>query len=163
MTGYASTVPFLTLRTEEMATAGTFGTITHRDAGEAAKDRLILQKLGRTGWERLYEFRTYYTQGWGEGDGRRVSPRALDSLYVFLENLDLQPGMIPSVYLIKDGSLGLAWEDTNGKKVEVSFHPKEIRFYRESDDTELEVPTQRATELGKLIKHLTSSVNWTSL
>ncbi|MBV9643928.1 MAG: hypothetical protein JO334_10180 [Verrucomicrobia bacterium] len=158
MTAYVPIAPFLTLYTDGSATAATFGTITERDAGDAANDAIILQKLGRIGWERLYDFRTYYTQGWGEGDGQPVSPRALASLYVFLDNLELQPGMVPSIYLLKDGSLGLAWEDTAGDEVELSFYPQRIHFYRGSDNTELEVPTRHATELSKFAKHLSSSL-----
>ena len=158
MTAYEPIAPFLTLYTDGSATAATFGTITERDAGDAANDAIILQKLGRIGWERLYDFRTYYAQGWGEGDGQPVSPRALASLYVFLDNLELQPGMVPSIYLLKDGSLGLAWEDTAGDEVELSFYPQRIHFYRGSDNTELEVPTRHATELSKFAKHLSSSL-----
>jgi hypothetical protein len=138
-------------------TAGTLGTVMQRDAGDAAKDAVVLQKLGKTGWQRLYEFRTYYTQGWGEGDGQPVSPAALEALYGFLEGLELQPGMIPSVYLLKDGSLGLAWEDVAQNEIEVCFRSKEIRYYRGSDETELEFASNRAAELGRIANRLGSN------
>jgi hypothetical protein len=139
-------------------TAGTFGTVVERDAGDAAKDAVILQKLGKTGWQRLYEFRTYYTQGWGEGDGQPVSPTALEALYTFLEGLEVQPGMVPSIYLLRDGSLGLAWEDTTQNEIEVCFRPREIRYYRGSDETELEFTIERAAELGRMANRLSSNV-----
>ena len=97
------------------------------------------------------------SHGAGERGTAMVSPRALASLYIFLENLELQPGMVPSIYLLKDGSLGLAWEDTAGSGVEVTFYAQKIHFYRGSDNTELEVPTRRATELGKFAKRLSAS------
>jgi hypothetical protein len=158
MPGYAL-APVLTPVLRDSVTAGTFGTINERDAGDAAKDALVQRKLGQTGWQRLYEFKTYYTLGWGEGDGQPVSPRALSALYAFLEKLELQPGMIPSIYLLKDGSLGLAWENVAGNEVEVSFRSNEIHVYRGIDDAEMVFKTAQSAELGRMAANLSSGSN----
>lgn len=149
MSVHIATFPFVAMPSQERATA--FGIVAEREPGESLKDQLILEKLGKIGWERLYEFRNYYPQGWGEGDGKPVSPRALEALYRFLEALKLPFGMVPSIYLLHDGSLGLAWEDGQGKAIEVTFGPNEISFYQESDEVESELPHRQAAELARYL------------
>jgi hypothetical protein len=62
-----------------------------------APEELLLSKLGAKGWGRLHYFHHYYSTGWGDGSGKPLSPRALETFYRFLESAKFPEGSVPSV------------------------------------------------------------------
>ncbi|HWY50667.1 MAG TPA: hypothetical protein VNW72_04215 [Chthoniobacterales bacterium] len=118
-------------------------------ATESDREELLLSKLGPRGWGRLYHFRYFYSAGWGDGSGKPMSPRALESFYRFLESAQFPKDSTPSVFLTDEGSVELCWEDQKGKSVEVEFRPTDIEFYIESRGTEGSVPSADAKTLAK--------------
>lgn len=85
-----------------------------------------MQKLGARCLQRIQQFRHSYDEGWGDGKGKPLSHRALESLYRFLEVFDFPEGKKPSVFLTDQGGLELVWEDSLGKSVQVEFRPNEV-------------------------------------
>jgi hypothetical protein len=116
---------------------------------EAEREELVLSKLGPKGWGRLHHFRYYYSSGWGDGSGKPLSPRSLETFYRFLESAKFPANTNPSVFLTDEGSLELCWEDLSNKAVQVEFTPTHIEFYVEADDLEDAVPSAEATQLAK--------------
>jgi|ERR1039458_809641 hypothetical protein len=103
---------------------------------EWAREELLLRKLGRKGWGRVYQFRNYYESDWGEG-GRVMSPRALDAFLRFLEETTFPAGKnTPSVFLTDRGGIELCWEDPSGKSVQVEFTGTGAEFYNAATDEE---------------------------
>ena len=114
-----------------------------------APEELLLSKLGAKDWRRLHHFRHYYSTGWGDGSGRPLSPRALETLYRFLESATFPQGAKPSLFLTDAGCIELCWEDSSGKAVQVEFRSAEIEFYLEKQDLEGSVPGSEAKELAR--------------
>src|SRR5436190_9943071 len=78
-------------------------------------DDLLFSKLGHTGWGRLHHFHRYYSAGWGDGSGKPLSPRAMETLSRFLETAEFPHNVRPSVFLTREGFIELCWEDAAGK------------------------------------------------
>lgn len=95
---------------------------------ELRREELLLRKLGPKGWGRVHHFRNYYASGWG-GNGRALSPKALDAFFRFVENVRF-PGTSPSVFLTDRGGIELCWEDREGKAVQVEFTETGAEFYQ---------------------------------
>ncbi len=118
---------------------------------EGEREELLLSKLGPKGWGRLHHFRHYYSAGWGDGSGRPLSPRALETFYRFLEAAAFPSGAKPSVFLTDEGGIELCWEDSSGKAVQVEFRPTEVEFYVESQRSEGSVPRSAVRDLARRI------------
>lgn len=111
---------------------------------EGEREELLLSKLGAKGWGRLHHFRHYYSAGWGDGSGRPLSPRALETFYRFLESAKFPENAKPSLFLTDGGGIELCWEDAAGKAVQVEFQSAEIEFYVEAEESEDSVPNDEA-------------------
>jgi hypothetical protein len=116
---------------------------------EGEREELLLSKLGSKGWGRLHHFRHYYSAGWGEGSGKPLSPRALETFYRFLESATFPADSTPSVFLTDEGSIEVCWEDSDRKAVQLEFRPAEIEFYIEAQQLEDSVPASGAKELAR--------------
>jgi len=101
----------------------------------ANENQIIANKLGRNGFQRIQQFRDYQP-GWDFGCGQAMSEIGFIVLCQFLERLELPGGMRPSVFLTQAGHLEVAWEQTDGGKVQAEFGPKGIEFYRENTGAE---------------------------
>lgn len=115
---------------------------------EGERDELLLSKLGSKGWGRLHHFRQYYSAGWGNGSGRPLSPRALETFYRFLKVVTFPQTTKPSLFLTDEGWIELCWEDSEGKAIQLEFRSTEIEFYLEAQETEASVPSSEAKELA---------------
>ena len=116
---------------------------------EGEREELLLSKLGPKGWGRLHHFRHYYSAGWGDGSGRPLSPRALETFYRFLESAKFPEGSMPSVFLTDEGCVEVCWEDPEGKAVQVEFRRTEIELYLEAKQLEEFLPASEAKELAR--------------
>ena len=116
---------------------------------EGEREELLLSKLGPKGWGRLHHFRHYYSAGWGDGSGRPLSPRALETFYRFLESATFPTGSTPSVFLTDEGSIEVCWEDLEGKAVQVEFGSTEIELYLEATQLEESLPASETKELAR--------------
>src|SRR6059036_1017365 len=81
------------------------------EPSEADREELVLNKLGTRAWGRLHHFRYFYRQGWGEGSGKPLSPRALEGFHRFVERAQFPEGSTPSLFFTDAGHLELCWED----------------------------------------------------
>jgi hypothetical protein len=115
------------------------------------RKKLLLSKLGSKGWGRLTIFRRYFSARWGDGSGRPLSPRALETFCRFLESATFPQGSKPSLFLTDAGCIELCWEDSSGKAVQVEFRSAEIEFYLEKQDLEGSVPDSEAKELARCL------------
>ena len=113
------------------------------------RKKLLLSKLGPKGWGRLYHFRHYYSTGWGDGSGRPLSPRVLETFYRFVESARFPEGARPSVFLTDEGCVEVCWEDSSGNAVQVEFRSAEIEFYVEAQQLEDSAPASEAKELAR--------------
>jgi hypothetical protein len=138
---------------DELQTGRIPNSIQPATLDEAERDELVLQRLGPKGWGRLHQFRNYYSQGWGEGNGRPLSPRSLEAFFRFLEAFPDIREREPSVFLTKRGHLELCWEDSVGKAIQVEFTPSEAEYYVEAEEEENAVPH---LDLSALAQKLTS-------
>lgn len=120
---------------------------------EAEREELVLRKLGVKCWGRLHHFRHCYSQGWGEGAGKPLSPRALEAFYRFVQGAEFSDAKKPSLFLTDAGNLELCWEDQNGKAVQVEFTPTGAEFFLESDGVEDAVPHTHLIELSKRLSN----------
>lgn len=77
---------------------------------EGLREELLLLKLGPVGWGRLHHFRHYCSTGWGDGSGKPLSPRALETFYRFLQAVTFPQDLRASLFLTDRGSLELCWE-----------------------------------------------------
>ena len=116
---------------------------------EGEREELLLAKLGPKGWGRVHHFRHYYSVGWGDGVGKPLSPRALETFYRFLETVTFTGAVRPSVFLTDHGCIELCWDDSSGKPVQVEFRPTEIEFFMEAQKLEGTVPVGQAKELAE--------------
>lgn len=103
---------------------------------EGDREELVLQRLGVAAWGRLHHFRHYYSQGWGDGSGKPLSPRALEGFYRFVSTAKLSPIRPPSVFLTDDGTLELCWEDEDGKAIQVEFTGAGLEIFSEASGEE---------------------------
>ena len=115
---------------------------------EGEREEMLLSKLGAKGWGRLHHFRHYYSAGWGDGSGRPLSPRALETFYRFLESAKFSENAKPSLFLTDGGGIELCWEDAAGKAVQVEFKSAGIEFYVEANEIEDSVPNSGAKGLA---------------
>lgn len=118
---------------------------------EGLREELLLSKLGPNGWGRVHHFRHYYSAGWGDGSGKPLSPRALETFYRFLHVATFPQNVKPSVFLTDAGCIELCWEDSAGKAVQVEFASSEIEFYVEAQDLEGAVPNDQAQDLARRV------------
>lgn len=117
---------------------------------EGERDDLLYSKLGQKGWGRLHHFRNYYTSGWGgTGAGKPVSPRAMESLYRFLESATFASNIEPSVFLTPEGYIELCWEDASGRAVQAEFRSSDIEIYIEAEGVEELVPSSKVHEVAQ--------------
>ena len=119
---------------------------------EAAREELVLSKLGVRAWGRLHHFRHYYSAGWGEHPRKPLSPRALETFFRFLEQVELSTKTTPSLFMTDNGGLELVWEDALDKSVQIEFGSQAIEYFSESRQIEgvvslSDIP-QVARELG---------------
>ena len=115
---------------------------------EAEREEMVLKKLGVKCWGRLHHFRNSYSQGWGEGIGKPLSPRALEAFYRFVRAAQFRAGREPSLFLTDHGNLELCWEDENGKAVQVEFTPTGAEFFIEAEGCEGAVEHSHLNELA---------------
>ena len=106
------------------------------EPGETAREELLLKKLGPKGWGRVHHFRNFYQQGWGDGSGKALSPRALAAFYAFLKAVSFPGGKVPSVFLTDGGGLELSWEEDGNRPIQFEFSPSGIEVYREKTGTD---------------------------
>ncbi|MDZ4816788.1 MAG: hypothetical protein SGI71_11030 [Verrucomicrobiota bacterium] len=104
--------------------------------GEIDRDGLAITKLGARGWGRLHHFRNYYNAGWGEGQGKPVSPKAVEAFYQFLALIEFPANIKPSIFLTDQGSLELCWENESGNDIQLEFSSTGIEYYIESNEQE---------------------------
>ena len=95
---------------------------------EAARETILLKKLGTRGWGRMHHFRYFYQPEWGDSRCKPLSPRALESFYRFIEAVQIPDNCVPSLFLTDDGGLELRWE-LNGNDVQVEFSASRIEYY----------------------------------
>jgi hypothetical protein len=149
MTSFIPTGHFSPYRVSDDLREDRIGPAVHLPApGEADREELLLTKLGSRGWGRLHHFRHYYQPGWGEGHGRQLSPRALEGFFRFLAAAEFPAGQVPSLFLTDRGGLELAWEDADGKPVQVEFTPQGAEFYIAATETEGEAPAEALVQLA---------------
>jgi hypothetical protein len=124
-----------------------------KSAISVEQDDLLLKKLGVKGWGRVQHFLRFYSECWGhEREGQPVSPRSLASLLKFLEAVDFGADWKPRVYLTDDGHFELAWEDADGKSVQVEFTSQNgVEYYLESQDIEGSTPLNQLSDLAKVL------------
>ena len=149
MTSFIPTGHYSPYRVSDDLREDRIGPAVHLPApGEADREELLLKKLGTRGWGRLHHFRHYYQPGWGEGKGHQLSPRALEGFFRFLAAAKFPVGKLPSIFLTDRGGLELAWEDSNGKAVQVEFTPQGAEFYIAAKDTEGKVQVEALDQLA---------------
>ena len=66
---------------------------------EAAREELLLQKLGARGWGRMHHFRKFYEPGWGDANCKPLSPRATEAFFRFIEVIQFPAQCVPSFFL----------------------------------------------------------------
>lgn len=102
------------------------------EPGLAAREQLILKKLGINGWGRWQYFRSCFSDGWGESNQRPLSPRSQEMFFEALKLLQIPEGAKPSVFLTDDGHMELAWKDAEGRAAQIEFGPREFEVYNEA-------------------------------
>jgi len=107
--------------------------------------------LGAHGADRLASFAAL-EDGWA-GDGRAMRFESLSALNAFFSEGPEFPS-VPSVFLLKDGSLQVVGESASGGAVEIDFRSDGIYYYSESTDAEgLVEPTSAGYQrLASVIK-----------
>ena len=137
---YASEINPYQLSEAVLSQTDDFSAVEYTEPGEAQRDEMLLRKLGVRGWGRLHYFRQIFSGPWGSGEGRPLSPRAVEAFFTFLAAADLPEDSQPSLFLTDDGHLELCWEDCEGKAVQLEFGPRETEIYLESRGLEKSVP-----------------------
>ena len=114
-----------------------------------------LNVLGENGRRRFQEFRQYQ-EGWHVGQGKALSARSVSITNSFLTHLPELVAYHPSLFLTPAGNLELAWEDTNGRDIEVEFGRDGIEYFIEALDEEdtvrLDVFPQFVEKVRSLIR-----------
>lgn len=119
----------------------------------ADEQDLLIKKLGDRGWGRMLLFTKYYTPNWGGGN-KQVSPRAQAAMLRFLEHVTFRDGADPSVFLSNDGELQIAWNDSNGKAVQLLFGPNTIEVFHEAKHRDEPVPLTDYEKLAREFSHV---------
>lgn len=122
------------------------GPIRPFEPGEAAREQLIIQKLGKNGWGRWQYFRQCFSGGWGERGQKPLSPKSQEAFFSTLHALQFPHGAKPSLFLTDDGHLELAWRDAGGKAIQIEFGPAESEIYLESEAFEATVPNRELSD-----------------
>lgn len=117
------------------------------EPGEAARERLILAKLGKGCWGRWQYFRQCFSGAWGEHGQKPLSPRSQEAFFSTLETLDVPEGAKPSLFLTDDGHLELAWRDAVGRAVQIEFGTASSELYLEAEEAEFTVANQNLPAL----------------
>ncbi len=117
------------------------------EPGEAARERLILSKLGKSGWGRWQYFRQCFSGGWGERRQKPLSPRSQEVFFSTLATLDIPEQATPSLFLTDDGHIELAWRDADGRAVQIEFGAATSELYLESEGFEATVPNRDLPDL----------------
>ncbi len=115
---------------------------------EGEREDLVLKRLGVSAWGRLHHFRNYYSQGWGDGSGKPLSPRALEGFYRFVAAAQLPQHRPPSVFLTDEGTLELCWEDAEGKAIQIEFTQTGAEFFREASGEERLLSFDQLSEIA---------------
>lgn len=115
---------------------------------DGEREELVLKRLGVAAWGRLHHFRHYYSSGWGDGSGKPLSPRALESFYRFVAVAKLPQSRAPSVFLTDEGTLELCWEDEQGKAIQIEFTPAGAEYYREASGEERVLSLEQLGEIA---------------
>lgn len=102
------------------------------EPGQAAREQLILNKLGINGWGRWQYFRSCFSDGWGEAEQRPLSPRSQEMFFEALNLLRIPEGVRASVFLTDEGHMELAWKDAEGRAAQIEFGPREFEVYNEA-------------------------------
>lgn len=111
-------------------------------------EEVLLRKLGAKGWGRVYQFKNYYSSGWGQ-NGKVLSPKAFNAFFKFVESATFPAGNTPSVFLTDRGGIELCWEDRDGKPVQVEFMAAGAEFYNAATDEEGVVALDAVTQLSR--------------
>ncbi|MEX2382023.1 MAG: hypothetical protein WD490_06545 [Opitutales bacterium] len=122
--------------------------VTYTEPGEADRDELLLKKLGVRAWGRFHYFREVFSGPWGDGKGKPLSPRAVESFFSFIEKIEFRDGVQPSLFLTDDGHLELCWEDSRGGAIQLEFGPLETEVFVEREEKEDRVPNGALQELA---------------
>lgn len=72
----------------------------------------------------------------------------------FLEQVSFRKDANPSVFLSDDGELQLAWNDTDGKAVQLLFGPNSIEVFHEARMREESLPLNAYPELAAEFSHV---------
>lgn len=119
----------------------------------ADEQDLLIKKLGDRGWGRMLLFTKYYTPGWGEGN-KQVSPRGQATFMRFLKLVTFREGADPSVFLSNDGELQVAWNDMEGKAVQLLFGPNTIEVFHEAAHRDEPLPLSAYDKLAQEFSHV---------
>lgn len=123
--------------------------------GQAVSERLVAKKLGSNGWKRWQYFLNNFSGRWGDEGQQPVSPRSRESMLRALEMLEFPPATRPSLFLTDNGYFEVAWNDLDGKAVQIEFGPNEFEIYVESSGIEGTYPN---SEMSAVIpRHITGS------
>lgn len=133
----------------ELAQLAPVENVKRPSADELPREEVLLQKLGARGWGRIHYFRNYYESEWG-GQGRALSPKALDALSRFVEAAQFPAGKSwPSVFLTDQGGLELVWATPAGHSVQVEFNGNGAEFYDQASAAEGQVPYAELPQLAQ--------------
>ena len=110
--------------------------------GEGANEQLVLSQLGVNGWGRWQYFRTCFSGGWGEGHERPLSPRSQEMLFRALACLTYPEGVTPSLFLTDEGHLELAWQDRDGRAVQLELGSRTFEVFIEAAGLEATYPSE---------------------
>lgn len=114
--------------------------------------RRAFDVLGQNGAARYEDFKSY-PDGWDNGVGARLSSRStavMETFFGVFSDFDTRP----SVFLTREGNLQLAWENSNGERIELEFYPDHIEYYIESREEEGEVEVSTLGSIEQLVKRL---------
>jgi hypothetical protein len=90
--------------------------------------------IGPEGVARFREFWSY-PDGWDFGRGKALTGLSVSRFERFVAEFNDFGGTLPSLFLSRDGNLVLAWEDSNGHRIEVEFSRDTVLFWA-GDDSE---------------------------
>ncbi len=101
--------------------------------------KIIIEKLGKCGLNRIRDFCTFYPYGWGEngqcGSGKKLNDFAFVYFICFLKLLPTPKKIFPKVHFFLDGSIGLLWKNKNNKVISIRFWEKEVGYYIQESKT----------------------------
>lgn len=133
---------------ERLANGAPLSPVHTPPPNEAAREELLLKKLGARGWGRMLHFRRYYQPGWGESQCKSLSPRASEAFFRFLEAIEFPANCLPSLFLTDEGGLELRWE-LSGYDVQVEFASNGIEVYSAQRGQEWSVAQTASADLAR--------------